>query len=90
LAIPLKLGLNVTDYYHHPLTDEDHHLGFFDVGGLVTIPLTGIPSQFGAWNIHGGADLLILGEATEAFNRNKDGETNKNQFIGLFGIGLSY
>ena len=90
LAVPVKLGLNVTDYYHHPLTGEDHHLGFFDVGGLLTIPLKGVPSSFGAWNVHAGVDFLVLGDATKAFNVNKDGEINKNQVIGLFGIGVTY
>jgi hypothetical protein len=90
LAVPVKVGLNVTDYYHHPLTGEDHHLGFFDVGGLLTIPLKGVPSRFGTWNVHAGVDLLVLGESTKAFNVNKDGEINKNQVIGLFGIGVGY
>jgi hypothetical protein len=56
----------------------------------VTIPLTAVPSQFGAWNIHFGADVLVFGDTTEALNINKDGETKKNQVIVLGGIGVSY
>lgn len=90
LTVPVKLGLNLTDYYHHPLTGKDHHLGFFDAGGLVTIPLKGVPSKFGWWNIHGGADVLVFGDSTKAFNVNKDGETSKTAVVGLFGIGVTY
>lgn len=90
LAIPVTVGLSVSDYYEHPAGTGDETFGFFDIGGLVTIPLTGIPSRFGSWNIHGGADVLVFGKATEAINVDKDGETSKNKVVALFGIGVSY
>jgi hypothetical protein len=90
LTIPLKLGMSLKDYYESPIDGEDKKFGYFDIGALVTFPLTGIPSQFGSWNIHGGADVLVLGDTTEAFNINKDGETKKNKVVGLFGIGVTY
>jgi hypothetical protein len=90
LTIPLKLGMSLKDYYESPIDGEDKKFGYFDIGALVTFPLTGIPSQFGSWNIHGGADVLVLGDTTEAFNINEDGETKKNKVVGLFGIGVTY
>lgn len=90
LAIPVKVGLSVSDYYEHPAGTGDEKFGFFDIGGIITIPLTGIPSRFGSWNIHGGADVLVLGKATEAINVDKDGETSRNKVVALFGIGVSY
>jgi hypothetical protein len=83
LAIPLKLGTSLNNYYE--LNGDDHKFGFFDVGGLVTVPLTGIPAQFGSWNIHGGVDLLTFGDTTKAFNAG-----DKNKVVGLIGIGVTY
>jgi hypothetical protein len=88
LAIPVKLGLSLKDYYEGP--DGDNTFGFFDVGGLITVPLKGVPSRFGAWNIHGGLNFLFLGDGAAQFNVNQDGEQKDNKVIGLFGIGVTY
>jgi hypothetical protein len=89
LAIPVKLGLSLKDYYEDA-TGNDSKFGFFDVGGLITLPLKGIPSRFGAWNIHGGLDFLFLGDTPKLFNVNKDGEQKDKKVVGLFGIGVTY
>ena len=89
LAIPVKLGLSLKDYYEDAV-NHDSKFGFFDVGGLITVPLKGIPSKFGAWNIHGGVDFLFLGDTTKQFNVNKDGVQKDNKVVGLFGIGVGY
>ena len=86
--MPVKLGMSVNDYYE--LNGDDRTFGFLDIGGLVTLPLSKVGSQFGSWNLHGGLDYLALGEATEAFNVNKDFETKAYNFIFSFGIGISY
>jgi hypothetical protein len=88
LAIPVKVGLSLKDYYQAGTVDNK--FGFFDVGGLLTVPLKGLPSRFGSWNIHGGADLLVLGATTKLLNVNAAGEVKKNQVVGLVGIGLKY
>ncbi len=77
LAIPVKVGLSVGDYYE--LDGVDHKFGFFSVGGLATVP---VGSHF---NVHGGLEFQALGDTTKAFNAG-DG----SQVIGSFGIGLSY
>jgi hypothetical protein len=89
LAIPVKLGLSLKDYYEDA-TGNDSKFGFFDVGGLITVPLKGIPGKFGAWNIHGGVDFLFLGDTPKLFNVNKDGEQKDKKVVGLFGIGVTY
>lgn len=86
LAIPVKIGLSLKDYYEGP--DGDNKFGFFDVGGLITVPLKGIPSRFGAWNIHGGVDFLFLGDGTKFVD--SEGELKDNKIVGLFGIGVGY
>ena len=81
--MPVKLGLSLNNYYE--LNGEDHSFGFFDIGGLVTLPISVIPSSFGLWNIHGGVDFLTFGDTTKEFNQG-DG----SKVVGLVGIGLTY
>jgi hypothetical protein len=83
LAIPVKLGLSLKDYYEG--ADGDSKFGYIDVGALVTVPLTGVPSSFGSWNIHGGVDVFGFGDTTKAFNKG-----DSAQVIAMGGIGLSY
>lgn len=90
LTVPVKVGLSLKDYYENPLTGDDEKFGFFAVGGLLTVPLKGIPSGFGSWNVHGGADVLVFGDTPKLFNVNKDGDVNKSKVVGLFGIGVTY
>ncbi len=83
LTVPVKLGLSLKDYYQS--FDGDHKFGFFDIGGLVTVPLSGIPARFGSWNLHGGADVYVFGDTTKAFNSG-----DKSKVVGLVGIGVTY
>ena len=83
VAIPVKVGLSLKDYYE--LGGTDNKFGYVDAGVLFTVPFTGVPSQFGAWNLHGGVNFLGFGDTTKAFNKGDGG-----QVIGSVGIGLSY
>jgi hypothetical protein len=83
LAIPAKAGFSVHDYYE--LAGTDHKFGFFDVGALLTVPLRAVPARFGAWNVHGGAEVYLLGQTTKAAN---DGERSKP--VGFVGVGVTY
>jgi hypothetical protein len=88
LSIPVKLGLSLKNYYELFGTDlvyRDHAFGFFSIGGLLTVPIGGVSSRFGAWNVHGGADVLALGDTARAFNRG-----DKTKVIGLVGLGVTY
>jgi hypothetical protein len=77
LAIPVKVGLSVGNYYE--LDGVDNKFGFFSVGGLATVPLG---SHF---NVHGGLEFQALGDTTKALNAG-DG----SQIVGSFGLGVSY
>jgi hypothetical protein len=81
----VKIGLSVNNYYEHSADGEDHPFGFFDIGALLTVPLSGIPTSYGAWNFHVGGDFFSFGETTKAFNSDK---STKGVF--LFGFGVSY
>ncbi len=82
LAIPVKVGFSLSDYYE--LAGEDNKFGFFSIGALATVPLGGTTS-FGSWNVHGGVEYQALGTTTEFFNGG-----DSSQVIGSFGIGFSY
>ena len=88
LAIPVKIGVSLSNYYQSGT--EDKKFGFFDIGGLLTVPLSPVPSRFGSWNVHGGGDYLHLGDTTAAFNADTDGSPRHNQFVGLIGVGVTY
>ena len=83
VAIPVKLGLSVKDYYEGPTGDEK--FGYIDVGVLFTVPFTSSPTRFGSWNLHGGVDFLGFGDTTKFFNQGDGG-----QVIGSIGIGMTY
>jgi hypothetical protein len=83
VAVPVKLGLSLRDYYEGP--DGDQKFGYFQAGGLVTVPITSATSKFGAWNIHGGVDVYAFGDTTKAFNSGDSGKV-----VPSFGIGVVY
>jgi hypothetical protein len=82
LAIPVKVGLSLGDYYE--LDGVDNKFGFFSVGGLVTVPLGGT-TNYGAWNVHGGVEYQKLGDTTTFFNGGDD-----QQVVYSFGLGFTY
>jgi hypothetical protein len=90
LAVPVKVGFSLADYYElntgtpDAPVFEDNAFGYFSVAGIVTVPLGGTTS-FGAWNLHGGVEFQALGDTTTALNGG-DGQ----RVIGSFGIGFTY
>ena len=83
LSIPVKFGMSLNNYYE--LNGEDNKFGFFDIGGLITLPLSGVNSNFGSWNIHGGVDFLAFGDTTKFINQD-----DSSKVVGLIGIGVTY
>jgi hypothetical protein len=90
LAVPVKLGLSLGDYYEMNVGTadapvfEDETFGFFSIGGLVTVPIGGTTS-FGAWNVRGGVEYQRLGDTTALLNGG-----DENQVIYSFGLGFTY
>ena len=84
VAIPVKLGLSLKDYYE--LGGEDKKFGYIVGGALVTVPLSG-----GKWNVHGGIDFYGLGDATGAANADPDtGDPRKGWVIASGGLGFTF
>jgi hypothetical protein len=87
MAIPVRVGLSLKDYYE--VGDVDNKFGYVDAGVLFTMPFTGVPTHFGSWNVHGGVNFLNLGETTKGFNA-PNGDPKAAQVIISGGIGMSY
>jgi hypothetical protein len=84
VAIPVKLGLSLKDYYE--LSGDDKKFGYIVGGALVTVPFSG-----GKWNVHGGVDFYGLGDATGAANADPDtGDARKGWVIASGGIGVTF
>jgi hypothetical protein len=83
LGIPVKIGLSLKDYYQ--TATGDNKFGYVDAGVLLTVPFTGIPTQYGSWNLHGGVNVLGFGDTTKALNNG-----DAAQVIVTGGIGISY
>ncbi len=64
LAIPVKLGLSVRDYYEGPVTNDK--FGYFDVGLIASVPV--ISGSGGSLEAHGGVDFLRLGDNMKALS----------------------
>ena len=88
LTVPLKAGFSLNNYYEllgSDLKYHDNRFGFFDIGGLITVPMSSFASRFGSWTVHGGADFLAFGDTTKAFDSGK-----KTKVVALVGIGMTY
>jgi uncharacterized protein (TIGR02001 family) len=86
-SAPMRVGMSLKNYYEG--RDGDSAFGFFDVGGLVTMPL-GVPERFGSWNVHGGGSYLLLGDTTEARNIDQDGNISGRAVVAILGVGVAY
>ncbi len=90
VAIPVKVGISLADYYELNTGTAstpvfvDHRFGYVSLAAVVTVPLGGTTS-FGAWNLHGGVEYQALGATTKAFNGG-----DASRVLGSVGIGFTY
>ena len=64
LAIPVKTGLSANHYYEGPT--GDNRFGYFDTGLSLSVPV--ISGKSGTFEIHGGVDLIWLGDNMKLLN----------------------
>ena len=83
VGVPIKLGLSLKDYYEHPVTGEDSKFGYVDAGILITVPFA---EKF---NIHGGVNVLGLGDTNAYFNGDADGDRS-SWVIASVGLGMTF
>lgn len=82
LAIPVKLGLSVKDYYEGPT--GSNRFGYFDTGLVASVPLAFMPSKT-AWEVHGGVDFLWFGDNLRLLNH-----SDRVKPVGILGLSVTY
>lgn len=80
LAIPVRFGASLKDYYEGPNGSDT--FGFFSIGLVASVPVT---TGDVTWDLHGGVDLLWLGDSMKALNSDKGFKP-----VGIVGITLVY
>jgi len=85
LALPLSVGLSVSNYYEESGGGLDQTFGFFDAGLVASVPLSFIPSDYGTWSASASFDVLALSATLARANRG-DGTF----FVGKGGISFAY
>lgn len=83
LAIPIKVGVSLGNYYE--LGGADHRFGYASAAAVLTVPLGSGSGPASKWDVHGGVEYQRLGTTTRAFN---GGE--RVRVIGSMGIAFSY
>ena len=84
VSFPVAIGLSPSDYYDPGGVNEA--FGFFNVGAMLGVPLSGVPAEWGSWEFTAGIQLLFFGDGLKAINGSDDGV----EPIGIFGISLGY
>ena len=82
LAIPIKVGLSLKDYYEFG-TGEDSTFGYFSIGGVVTVPFND------NFNLHGGVEFQAFGENVKNYNGFGD-DGDGPAAIASIGVGFSF
>jgi len=68
IAVPLALGLSMSEYYEVE-GEGDDTFGFFSFGLSASLPLAFIPQEYGAWSANAGINVLVLGDNLEEANQ---------------------
>src|SRR5262245_15851588 len=67
LALPVRLGLSLGDYYEAP-GGGDSTFGYLDLGCVLCAPLAFLPRRLGPWQGTLGCHVLLLGDSNELRN----------------------
>jgi len=85
LAVPLTVGLSVSNYYDEGPGGDNDTFGYFDGGLVASLPLAFMPSDYGSWSVSASLDVLALSGTLARVN-----EGNGTYFVGKGGIAFSY
>lgn len=82
VGAPVRVGLSLSNYYQ--AFRADSRFGFFNVGVLITLPLEQ-DGPGGSWNLHGGVEVYLFGDAPKARNLGK-----AEKVVATVGLSLRY
>jgi hypothetical protein len=88
IRLPIELGLNINNYYARRASDggtEDPTYGYFQTGLSLDLPLSFVPSEYGAWLVDVGARWINVGDSLKSTNNGDSGA-----IYGKFGIAMAY
>ena len=83
ISFPVAIGMSGSNYYE---STSGGGFGFFSVGAAIGVPLSAIPSEYGAWDFSIGVSALVMGDALQSIN----GSTDSVIPIASFGFSLGY
>jgi hypothetical protein len=82
-TLPLAVGFSLYDYYDDGV--DNPTWGFFSFGLSASLPLAFVPSDFGAWSVGGGINVLVLNDTL------KDINAGDNPYpVGTFSLAMEY
>jgi hypothetical protein len=90
LSIPMVAGFSIDDYYELDSTGDDETWGFVEVAAVLSMPLTGMPSTYGSWSVHGGVHFLFLNDDSTGLLADSLGSDDSLNIYGKFGISFDY
>ena len=83
ISFPVAIGMSGSNYYE---ATNGGSFGFFSVGASIGVPLSGIPSEYGAWDFGIGLSAMVVGEALQSIN----GSTSSVMPLFSFGFSVGY
>jgi hypothetical protein len=85
LAIPMQVGMSVSDYYESPTTGKDNSFGFFKAGLTFSVPLGFVPEEYGSWSVAAGPAVYAFGTNLKNYNKG-----NNPWVVGTASLNFSY
>ena len=80
ISFPIAVGMSGSNYYE---STSGGSFGYATVGASIGVPLSAIPSEYGAWDFAIGISALMLGDSLQSINGSTD------SVVPLFSVGLS-
>lgn len=84
LAVPFNVGFSFSDYYEDGDGDDDR-FGYWDVGGVVSMPLSSVPTRFGDWTLTAGVTAVFLSGNQKDLNHDEGFE-----LVGTVGLSIGF
>ena len=92
MSVPVVVGMSLDDYYEFFDSNgarQSDAFGYVSAGLLFSMPITAIPSEYGAWEAYAGVDFLFIGDS--AAQANNTGRHDIGfEVIGTFGVSMNY
>ncbi|MCC7146475.1 MAG: hypothetical protein IT443_08515 [Phycisphaeraceae bacterium] len=83
LSFPVKLGLSLDGYY-----GNGSDFGYLSFGPDLSVPLSFIPAEFGAWRAHAGVTMIWADEMAQ--DNSLTGSQDDLEVYGTVGVSMSY